>query len=221
MFQSEFLYFGKFGLINLLHRTHVEDRPGEKSYVGRSSVSVLCSTVTTWNVSSPTRRLVLWGRQLCCSLIFPSEQLQETRCQRTDEHVLLTRSCQLPLQSRDCGICIKQTHKPLLSRKGVNLPFPPAEHVLGRRRPHLTSHSGCFSVSSFILVLFAEVKTMVPSVSAEETEWRIHSTCEKDGKRCPLPIMGMGSRREQLFSPWKQNSAEKSLIKTEHFTFLF
>lgn len=221
MFQSELSYCGKFGLIDLLHRMHVKDRPVEKSYVGRSSVSVLCSTVATWNVSSPTRCLVLWGRQLCCSLIFPSEQLQETRCQRTDEHVLLPRICQLPLQSRDCGICIKNTHKSLLSRKGVNLPFPPAEHVLGRRRLHPTSHSGCFSASSFILVLFAEVKTMVPSVNAEETGWRIHSTCEKVGKRCPHPITGMGRRREQVFSPWKQNSAEKSLIKIEHLLFFF
>lgn len=182
MFQSELAYFGKFELINLLHRMHIKDGPVEKSYVGRSSVSVLCSTVTTWNVSSATRCLVLWGRQLCCSLIFPSEQLQETRCQRTDEHVLLPRSGQLPLQSRDCGICIKHTQEPLLPRKGVNLPFLPAEHVLGRRRPHPTSHSGCFSASSFILVLFPEVKTMVTSVSAEETGWRIDNTCEKDEK---------------------------------------
>ena len=112
------------GLTNLLHRTYANNGMAGQSRVGRSSVLISDSTVTTWNISSPTRCLVLWGRQFCSPLVSPSEQLQETLCQRTDKHVLLPRSCQLPLQSRECGICIKDKHKPLLSIRGTNLPFP-------------------------------------------------------------------------------------------------
>lgn len=41
-----------------------------------------------------------------------------------DKHVFLPRSRQLPFQNMQCGICIKNTHKPLLSSKAANLPFP-------------------------------------------------------------------------------------------------
>lgn len=78
MFQSEFSYASKFEVTNLLYRMHAGDRMEGESHEGRSSVLVLYSTVTTWNVSSPTRCLVLWGRQFCCSLVSPSGQLQET-----------------------------------------------------------------------------------------------------------------------------------------------
>lgn len=116
----------KFELTNLLHRMHAKDGTAGQSHVDRSSLLVLYSMATTWTVSSPTRCLVHWGTQFCCSLVSPSEQLQETRCQRTDDHdhVLLPRNCQLPLQGRVYGICIKNAHKPLLSRRAVNLPSP-------------------------------------------------------------------------------------------------
>lgn len=190
--------------------------------VSRDSVLVLSSMVTTWNVSSPTRCLVLRGRQLCCSLVFPSEQLQETRCQRTDEHVLLPRSCQLPLQSRECGICIKNTHKPLLSRRGVNIPFSTCPACAWKKPcplPPPTVHlsSGCFSVSPIILVLFAGgIKTTVPGVSA-----KFNSTYEKGRKRCSHPLVGMGGRREQPFSLWKQKFCGEVIHKNRTFTFPF
>lgn len=79
MFQSEFSYVGKFELTNLLHRMHAEDGMAGQSHVGRSSVLALYSTVTTWNVSSPTRCLVLWGRQFFCSLASP-----QSSCRKLD-----------------------------------------------------------------------------------------------------------------------------------------
>ena len=135
---------------------------------------ILDSTVTAWNIPPPARCLVLQGRQFCSPLVSPSEQLQETWCQRTDEHVLLPRSCQLPLQSRQCGICIKDTHNLFFPARVQAFPSPPAGHEPRRKSPSLPTSQhptlGCFSVSPLpsILVLFCEgVKIGVPGIGAK------------------------------------------------------
>lgn len=127
MLQTNF-NVSKFGLTNLHCRTYPDGGMAGQSHGGRSSARVPDSTVT-WNISSPTRCLVSWGRQFCSSLVSPSEQLQETRCRRTDKHVLLPRSRQLPFQNMAFASKI-HTHLFFPARLQA-FPSPPAKHVLG------------------------------------------------------------------------------------------
>lgn len=112
-------------LPKLLHR-HAENGMAGQSHMGRSSVLVLYFTVTTWNVSSPTTCLVLWGRQFCCSLVSPSEQLQETRCQRT-----------ITFFSQEAASCLYRAGSVAFASKiYTNLFFPGACNL---SLPHLPS----------------------------------------------------------------------------------
>lgn len=109
-------------LTYLLHRMDADNGMAGHSRVRRNSTFISDSTVAAWNIPPPTRCLVSQGRQFCSPLVSPSEQLQETRCQRTDEHVLLPRSCQLPLEQAVWYLHQRYTQTSSFS-KGASLPF--------------------------------------------------------------------------------------------------
>ena len=173
------------------------------------------STVTAWNIPPPTRCLVLQGRQFCSPLVSPSEQLQETRCQRTDEHVHLPRSCQLPLQSRQCGICIKDTHKPLLSSKGASLRFPTCWAWASKEKsspPH-------FPTPHLRMLLSVPLLNIGPILWRSENQgpwyWCQNPTAfmKKAEKDIHSPLRSWRGKRNNYFPFGNKNS-----VKTEHIT---
>lgn len=91
---------------------------------------------------------------------------------RTDEQsTFFSQGRQLPLQNMEYGICIKNTHKPLLSSKAANLPFPTCQACASVEKScPIPTPTPPWEVSHlpFILVLSARgVKPKVPCVNAE------------------------------------------------------
>lgn len=114
----------KFELTNLLHRMHAKDGMARQSHVDGSSLLVLYSMVTTWNVSSPTRCLVFWGTQFCCSLV------SQSSCRKLDAR---EQTIMITFFSQETASCLYRAgytafalkmHTNLLSKRIVNLPSP-------------------------------------------------------------------------------------------------
>lgn len=152
-----------------------------------------------------------------------SKQLQETWCQGTDEHVLLPRSCQLPLHSRECGICIEDTQKTSSFQKGCK---PSLLHLLHRSLKEKKSCSTPLSTlpqdasqcpSLMLVPLTERMKTMVHRCW-EKGYQNPTASLEKGRKWRSLSFKVMG-RREQISSCWKYKFYREIIHKNRTYSF--
>lgn len=122
MLQRERSYVGKLAQKSP-SRNDAEDRMGGQSHVGRNSVLILYSTVTTRGISSPTRCPLLWGRQLCSSrlslIAAAGNSMPENRRARPPPEKLPAAFT----ESEACHLHQKYTQTSSFQR-AVNFPFP-------------------------------------------------------------------------------------------------
>lgn len=110
-----------------------------------------------------------------------------------------SQGCQLPLQNMEYGICIKNTHKPLLSSKAANLPFPTCQARASVEKscpispptpPWEVSH-----LPSYWSYLLEEWNPRSPVWMLSKSRVpKSSNTHEKHGERSSQPLKDMGRR---------------------------
>ena len=153
MFQSEFSHINKTDESpsqNVCRRWKDRTVTGQ-TMESRSFVLISDSMVTTWNIPSPIRCLVLWGRQFCSPLVFSQSSCRKLDAREQTSMFFSQEAASCLYIAGSVAFASKIHKKPLLSRMGANLPFFTCCTGAWKKKvlfyPTFHPASGCFSVS--------------------------------------------------------------------------